>query len=352
MKLASLRSGRDGRLVVVTRDLRRAADASTIAPTLQAALDRWHDLEAPLRALSDALERDCVDSFALDFDHCTAPLPRAYQWIDGSVYVNHVDLMRRSRGAALPQSFWEEPLVYQGGSDDLLGPRDPIVCIDEDHGVDFEAELGVITDDVPIGTAPDAARSHIKLYTLLNDVSLRRLIPSELEKGFGFFLGKPASAFAGIALTPDEIGPWHVADTIARPVLVHVNGSLFGRARPDLDQAFTFADLVEHATRTRRLGAGSIIGSGTVSNRLEGGPGKPIAEGGAGYSCIAEQRAVERLAHGRSTTPFLRVGDTVRIEMLDEQGGSLFGAIEQIVTAGHELQRTRMKEGNARHDAR
>jgi fumarylacetoacetate (FAA) hydrolase len=334
MKLASLRSGRDGRLVVVTRDLSRAADASSVAPTLQAALDRWDELEDPLCKLGDALDRGSVASFPFDPAACAAPLPRAYQWIDGSVYVNHVELMRRSRNAELPDSFFEEPLIYQGGSDDLLGPRDPIVCVDERHGVDFEAELGIITDDVPMGVSPAHARSHIKLYTLLNDVSLRRLIPAELANGFGFFLGKPATAFAAIAATPDEVASWRVADTIARPMLVHVNGAPFGRARPDVDQAFTFSDLIAHAARTRRLGAGSIIGSGTVSNKLGGGPGRSVADGGAGYSCIAEQRAVERLLHGRSTTPFLSFGDTLRIEMLDDSGGSIFGAIEQTVTAG------------------
>lgn len=333
MKLASLRSGRDGRLAVVSRNLSRAADATPVAPTLQAALDDWEALEPRLRALADALERDAVASFPFDLGACAAPLPRAYQWLDGSAYVNHVELMRQSRGDGLPASFFEEPLIYQGGSDSMLGPREPIVCGDEEHGVDFEAELGVITDDVPSGTERASAAAHIKLYTLLNDLSLRRLIPPELAKGFGFLIGKPATAFAGVVVTPDEVADRRADDTISLPVLVHVNGTLFGRARPDVDQTFTFADLIAHAARTRRLGAGSIIGGGTISNRFDGGPGRPVAEGGAGYSCIAEQRAVERLLHGRSRTPFLHYGDRVRIEMLDARGGSIFGAIEQTVTA-------------------
>jgi fumarylacetoacetate (FAA) hydrolase len=332
VKLASLKSARDGRLHVVSRDLTRAADATHIARTLQQALDGWRELETPLREFAQRLENDATTAIAFRPEDCAAPLPRAYQWMDGSAYVNHVDLMRQSRGGSLPESFFAEPLLYQGGSDDLLGPRDPIVCADAAYGIDFEAELGIITDDVPMSVSSDDAASHIKLYTLLNDVSLRRLIPPELAKGFGFFQGKPATAFAAVAVTPDELNGVLSAYTIARPMLVHLNGGLFGRARPDVDQIFTFADLIAHACKTRKLGAGSILGGGTVSNRMDGGPGRSIEDGGDGYSCIAEQRAVERIATGRASTDFLQHSDRIRIEMLHADGSSIFGSIEQTVT--------------------
>lgn len=333
MKLATLKHGRDGRLVVVDRALSRAADAAPIAATLQAALDDWRCTEPLLRELAAKLEAGSAESFPFDEAACAAPLPRAYQWIDGSAYVNHVELLRQSRGEPLPASFWREPLIYQGGSDDLCAPHDPILVRDVRAGVDFEAELAVVTDDVPMGTTPARAAGHIVLVMLANDVSLRRLIPTELAKGFGFFVGKPATAFSPVAVTPDEVARYAAGDAIALPLRVSVNGERFGRARPDVDRAFSFADLIAHAAQTRRLRAGTILGGGTVSNRHEGGPGLPIREGGAGYSCIAEQRAVERIRYGEPRTPFLALGDRVRIEMLAPDGSSIFGGIDQKVTA-------------------
>jgi fumarylacetoacetate (FAA) hydrolase len=331
VKLASLKSGRDGRLVVVDRALARAADAGEIAPTLQAALDRWDEAEPKLRALAAELEAGRASGFPFVESACAAPLPRAYQWIDGSAYVNHVELLRQSRGEKLPASFWTEPLLYQGGSDDLSGPRDPIRVPSDDAGVDFEAEVAVVTDDVPLGTRTADAAAHITLYVLANDVSLRRLIPPELAKGFGFFVGKPATSFAPVAVTPDEIGSSLRGDAIALPLCVDVNDAPFGRARPEVDRIFSFADLIAFATQTRNLRAGTIVGGGTVSNKRDGGPGLPIAEGGVGYSCIAEQRAVEKIRLGAARTEFLRYGDRVRIEMLGPDGISVFGRIEQVV---------------------
>ena len=340
MKLASLKSGRDGRLVVVDGALERVADAREIAPTLQAALDRWQEAEQKLRALSRDLEAGRVEGFPFVESDCAAPLPRAYQWIDGSAYVNHVELLHQSRGATLPASFWSEPLLYQGGSDDLCAPHDPIRFSSDGTGIDFEAEVAVVTDDVPMGTKTTRAAPHIKLYVLANDVSLRRLIPAELAKGFGFFVGKPSTSFAPVAVTSDELEPCLRGDAIALPLRVDVNGAPFGRARPDVDRVFSFADLIAFAAQTRSLGAGTIVGGGTVSNKLDGGPGLPIAEGGVGYSCIAEQRAVEKIRHGSARTEFLRFGDRVRIEMIGPDGRSIFGCIDQTVeryeTRGHE----------------
>jgi fumarylacetoacetate (FAA) hydrolase len=296
---------------------------------LQAALDDWKFCEARLRELSEALERDQIPHFPFVESACDAPLPRAYQWADGSAYVNHVDLLRRSRGSALPDSFWTDPLLYQGGSDRFCAPHEPIVVRELAWGVDFEAEIAVISDDVPLGTTVDAAADHIKLYVLVNDVSLRHLIPAELDKGFGFFVGKPATSLSPLAITPDEFGPLLTDHRISATLCVDFNGKPFGRARPDIDQVFTFPDLIAHAAQTRSLGAGTIIGGGTVSNRLDGGPGRPLDEGGVGYSCIAELRAVEAIRSGRPTTDFMAAGDRVSIEMLDENGQSLFGRIEQ-----------------------
>jgi fumarylacetoacetate (FAA) hydrolase len=331
VKLASLKSGRDGRLLVVNRELSRAAHASAIAPTLQSALDRWEKTEPQLRLLAAELESGRIATIPFDEGDCAAPLPRAYQWIDGSAYVNHVELLRRSRGERLPETFWTEPLIYQGGSDDLTAPRDPIRVHADDVGVDFEAEIAIITDDVSAGTTAAAASRHITLYMLVNDVSLRRIIPPELAKGFGFFVGKPATAFSPVAITPDELGEDLVGDAIRLPLLVDVNGEPFGRARPDVDRVFSFAELIAYAAQTRNLSAGTIVGGGTVSNKLDGGPGLAVSEGGSGYSCIAEQRAVEQIRDGAARTKFLRYGDRVRIEMRDRDGASVFGRIEQTV---------------------
>lgn len=331
MKLASLRAGRDGRLVVVSRDLGRAIDATAIADTLQAALDEHASVFPKLHELAIRLEQSEVESFAFDPAQCAAPLPRAYQWIDGSAYVNHVELMRKSRDEPLPPSFWTVPLLYQGGSDAMQGPQDPIPFGGKDWGTDFEAEVAIATDDVPMGISPAAAAEHIVLYMLANDVSLRRLIPSELATGFGFFAGKPATAFAPVAVTPDELEAQRTDGKLGLAVSVRVNGREFGCARADVDQVFTFADLISHASRTRALGAGTIVGGGTVSNKLAGGPGLPVANGGVGYSCIAEQRAVETILHGMAHTPWLESGDRVEIEVLLRSGESVFGRIDQTV---------------------
>ncbi|PSJ61130.1 fumarylacetoacetate hydrolase family protein [Kumtagia ephedrae] len=332
MKLASLKNGsRDGRLVVVSRDLTRYTDASFLVPTLQAALDNWARLAPHLEAMAESLETGAVPSVRFHEHDAHSPLPRAYQWADGSAYVNHVELVRRARGAKMPESFWTEPLMYQGGSDAFLPPRDAIVMADEAWGIDLEAEVAVIVDDVPMGATVDEARSAIRLVMLVNDVSLRGLIPAELEKGFGFFQSKPSSAFSPVAVTPDELGDAWDGGRVRLPLSVELNGKPFGRADAGVDMTFDFPQLIAHAAKTRPLGAGAIIGSGTVSNKLDGGPGRPIAAGGVGYSCIAEQRMVEAIEAGAAKTPFLRFGDTVRIEMKDRSGHSIFGAIEQTV---------------------
>jgi fumarylacetoacetate (FAA) hydrolase len=260
-----------------------------------------------------------------------SPLPRAYQWADGSAYVNHVELVRKARGAEMPASFWTDPLMYQGGSDTFVGPRDPIVLADEAYGIDMEAEVAVIVDDVPMGATPEEARSAIRLVMLVNDVSLRNLIPAELAKGFGFFQGKPSSAFSPVAVTPDELGDAWDGGKVNLPLMVDLNAKPFGRANAGIDMTFDFPALIAHAAKTRALAAGTIVGSGTVSNKLDGGPGKPVAEGGAGYSCIAEIRTIETIESGGPKTPFMRFGDRVRIEMKDKAGRSIFGAIEQTV---------------------
>jgi fumarylacetoacetate (FAA) hydrolase len=275
-----------------------------------------------------------VPSFRFHEHDCASPLPRAYQWADGSAYVNHVELVRKARGAEMPATFWTEPLMYQGGSDAFLGPRDPIPLVSEDHGCDLEAEVAVITGDVPMGASREQAAAAIRLVMLVNDVSLRNLIPGELAKGFGFFQSKPSSAFSPAAVTPDELGGAWDGGKVSLPLLAFLNGKPFGRASAGQDMTFDFPALIMHAARTRPLSAGTIIGSGTVSNKgADGGPGKPVSEGGAGYSCIAEIRMVETLATGAPKTPFLHVGDTVRIEMKDAKGHSIFGAIEQQVMA-------------------
>ncbi len=334
MKLSSLNQGRDGRLVVVSRDLTRATDAFFIVPTLQDALDDWERIAPRLRDLAEQLEHGSVPSFRFHEHDCASPLPRAYQWADGSAYVNHVELVRKARGAEMPASFWTDPLMYQGGSDSFLGPRDPIPAIDEAHGIDFEAEIAVITGDVPMGASREEAAAAIRLVVLVNDVSLRNLIPAELAKGFGFFQSKPSSALSPAAVTPDELGEAWDGGRLHLPLLSSLNGQPFGRPNAGVDMTFDFPTLIAHAAKTRPLGAGTIIGSGTVSNRDEGGgPGRPVAQGGLGYSCIAEQRTVETILHGEARTPFMRFGDTIRIEMKDRQGHSIFGAIEQTVEA-------------------
>ncbi|MFI5308108.1 MAG: fumarylacetoacetate hydrolase family protein [Polyangiales bacterium] len=323
MKLGSLkRGGRDGTLVVVDRKLKLAATVPKLAKSLQQALDDWARLAPELRDVYERLNAGGVDtSFALDANELAAPLPRAYQFLDGSAYLHHVELARRARGAEMPARLYEDPLMYQGVSDPLLGPRDPISLLDESHGLDFEAEVAVITDDVPLGVSGAHAAQHVKLLVLLNDVSLRNLIPAEIEKGFGFVQGKPPSALSEVAVTPDELGVGWRDSKVHLPLRSALNGVRFGDPDAGTDMAFDFAQLIAHAAKTRPLGAGTIIGSGTVSNRDQS----------RGSSCIAERRMLEQLVSGAPATPFLRPGDRVRIEMLDSSGRSLFGAIDQRV---------------------
>ena len=333
MKLATIKNGtRDGRLVVVSRDLTQCTDASSAARTLQGALDDWDRAGPRLRDLGLALETGAIPAERFHERDCESPLPRAYQWADGSAYVNHVELVRKARGAEMPKSFWNDPLMYQGGSDSFLGPRDAIVVVDENHGPDFEAEIAVITSDVPMGISPINAISCIQLIMLVNDVSLRNLIPAELAKGFGFFQAKPSSAFSPVAITPDELEDHWLGGKVLYPLLTSLNGTLFGKPNAGVDMTFNFGDLIAHAAKTRPLTAGTIIGSGTVSNRdVNDGPGLPISEGGHGYACIAEQRTVETIRLGEPKTPFMRFDDTIRIEMMDAKRRSIFGAIEQTV---------------------
>ena len=332
MKLASLKHGRDGRLVVVSNDLNWFTDAFLIAPTLQAALDDWDRCEPQLRALAESLEHGGVPRGRFHEREAASPLPRAYQWADGSAYVNHVALVRQARGAEMPASFWTDPLMYQGGSDGFLAPRDPIPLADESWGCDLEAEVVVVTGDVPQGVSREEALTHIRLVGLVNDVSLRNLIPAELGKGFGFVQSKPASALSPVFVTPDALGDRWADGKLKGELAVQLNGQDFGKADAGTDMTFDFGTLIAHLAKTRNLCAGTIIGSGTVSNRdAGGGPGKPVSEGGLGYSCIAEVRTVETILHGKAETEFLKHGDTVRIEMLDDQHHSIFGAIEQTV---------------------
>lgn len=332
MKLASLKSGRDGRLVVVSNDLAWYADAAHIAPRLQAALDDWDRIEPDLRNLATDLEHEAIPRERFHEREAAAPLPRAYQWADGSAYVNHVALVRQARAAEMPDSFWHDPLMYQGGSDGFLGPRDPIPLKDEAWGCDMEAEVVVVTGDVPLGASIDEARAAIRLVGLTNDVSLRNLIPGELAKGFGFFQSKPASAMSPVFVTPDALGSRWDGAKLHGALCVDFNGKPLGRADAGVDMTFDFAQLIAHAAKTRALGAGTIIGSGTVSNRdADGGPGKPVSEGGLGYSCLAEVRTIETILRGKPETPFMKAGDTVRIWMEDEKHHPIFGVIEQVV---------------------
>ncbi|KXI27977.1 fumarylacetoacetate hydrolase family protein [Paraglaciecola hydrolytica] len=334
MKLATKKNtSKDGQLVVVSKDLSRAIAVAHIAATLQQALDEW-DVKAPL--LHEVYLALCADtlpeSFAFEPAQCHSPLPRAFQWADGSAYVNHVELVRKARGAEMPESFWTEPLMYQGGSDDFLGPQDDIVFAQDNWGIDFEGEVAVVTSDVPMGTSSADAGKHIRLLMLVNDVSLRGLIPAELAKGFGFFQSKPSSAFSPLAVTPDELGDNWREHKVHLPLVSHYNQTLFGKPNAGQDMTFDFSQLVAHAAKTRNLGSGTIIGSGTVSNKQGTGWGSSIADGGVGYSCIAELRMIETIRDGQASTPFMAFGDIIKIEMLDENGLSIFGAIEQQVS--------------------
>ena len=323
MKLASLkRGGRDGTLVVVSRDLARCVAVPEVAATLQRALDDWPRVEPALRAVAARLEEGKVSS-AEPFDPAlaAAPLPRAYQWLDGSAYLYHVELVRKARKAEMPPSFYSDPLMYQGGSDSFIGPTDDILAGDEAWGIDFESEVAVVTDDVPMGVAPAEAAGHIKLLMVVNDVSLRNLIPTELAKGFGFVQGKPATAFSPVAVTPDELGSAWDGRKANLPLVSSLNGARFGSPNAGADMNFDFPTLIAHAARTRDLEAGTILGSGTVSNR----------DPAAGSACLAERRMIETIEQGAPKTPFLKFGDRVRIEMLDAAGHSIFGAIEQKV---------------------
>lgn len=334
MKLASLKQGRDGKLVVVSADLAYYADAAHIIPTLQGALDDWEQYEPLLRNLATDLEHQAIPRIRFHEREAAAPLPRAYQWADGSAYVNHVALVRQARGAEMPDSFWHDPLMYQGGSDGFLGPRDDIPLADEAWGCDFEAEVVVVTGDVPQGVSPEAALALVRLVGLTNDVSLRNLIPGELAKGFGFFQSKPASAFSPVFVTPDALGGAWAGGRLKGSLEVTLNGELFGRADAGDDMTFDFGTLIAHAAKTRALGAGTVIGSGTVSNRdADGGPGRPVAEGGLGYSCIAELRMVETIKGGAPKTGFLKAGDQVSIVMRDAHHQPIFGTIDQQVAA-------------------
>jgi fumarylacetoacetate (FAA) hydrolase len=323
MKLGTLREhGRDGTLVVVSRDLSRAARVPDVAPTLQAALDDWSGLSPRLRDAHERLERGTLQgTFEFDVAAVAAPLPRAYQWLDGSAYLSHVERVRKARGAEMPESFRSDPLMYQGGSDGFLGPRDTIRAASEDWGIDLEAEIAVVTDDVPMGCDSAAARRHVALLLLVNDVSLRNLIPAELAKGFGFLHGKPASALSPVAVTPDELGSAWDGARVHLPLRSYVNGESIGRPNCAVDMAFDFPALIAHAAKSRALGAGTIVGSGTVSNY----------DPSVGVSCLAERRMIETIEGGVPRTPFLRFGDRVQIEMLDADGRSIFGAIDQRV---------------------
>ncbi|ALZ75097.1 fumarylacetoacetate hydrolase family protein [Rheinheimera sp. F8] len=333
MKLASLKNNsRDGQLVVVSRDLTKAVAVAHIAATMQYALDHWSVVAPQLAEVYQGLNHGTVQGeFAFDQTVCESPLPRAYQWADGSAYVNHVELVRRARNSEMPPSFWTDPLMYQGGSDDFIGPRDQIDVVSEDYGIDFEGEVAVITGDVAMASTPEQARQHIRLVMLVNDVSLRGLIPNELAKGFGFFQSKPASAFSPVAVTPEELGTdWQDAK-LHLPLVSHLNGKLFGKPNAGVDMTFDFGQLVAHAAKTRNLGAGAIIGSGTVSNKQGTDYGTSIDEGGLGYSCIAEVRMIETIRDGAPKTSFMKFGDRIRLEVLDAQGQSIFGAIDQQV---------------------
>ncbi len=333
MRLASLPDGtRDGRLVVVSRDMTLCAEADMVAPTLQHAMDHWDQVEPELQAIARGLESGSVWTARFRERSALSPLPRAYQWLDGSAYVNHVQLVRQARGVEMPDSFWTDPLMYQGGSDAFLAPRGDIPAGQPDWGLDFEAETAVIIGDVPQGADPAAAAKAIKLVMLANDVSLRGITAPELAKGFGFVQSKPPGSFSPVAVTPEALGDAWQDGKLHGELRVDLNGEPLGRARAEEEMTFDFPTLIAHAAKTRPLAAGTIIGSGTVSNRdADGGPGRTVPDGGRGYSCLAEQRVVETIRDGAATTEFLKEGDVVRIEMHDNTGHSIFGAIEQRV---------------------
>ncbi|MDN3610179.1 fumarylacetoacetate hydrolase family protein [Vibrio ostreicida] len=333
MKLATLKNNtRDGQLVVVSTDLSLCAPVGEIASTLQSALDNWSSVEPQLLEVYHALN-DGKLSIAVAFDQkdCESPLPRAYQWADGSAYVNHVELVRKARGAEIPASFWTDPLMYQGGSDAFIGPQDDIPLGSETWGIDFEGEVAVITDDVPMGASVEVAETKIRLLMLVNDVSLRGLIPNELAKGFGFFQSKPSSAFSPVAVTPDELGEVWQKGKVELPLLSFYNEEAFGCPNAGLDMTFSFPELIAHAAKTRPLSAGAVVGSGTVSNKQGTDYGTAISEGGVGYSCIAEVRMIETIRDGKPSTDFMKFGDRIKIEMKDKAGHSIFGAIDQKV---------------------
>ena len=323
MKLGSLKEGgRDGTLVVVSRDLSKAVHATDIAPTLQRALEDWEAIAPRLNALSEELNAgQAAGAFALDMHLLAAPLPRAYEFVDGSAYLPHVERVRRARGAQVPESFYVDPLMYQAVSAGFLGPRDPVRVVSADYGIDLEAEVVVITDDVPMAVTPEQAAEHIQLIGLVNDVSLRNLIPPELAKGFGFLQSKPRSALSPVFVTPDELGEAWQGNKVHLAMLTHINGQWFGAPEAGVDMQFDFAQLIAHAAKTRSLSAGTIVGSGTVANE----------DTSLGASCFAEQRTVETLRDGKPSTPFMVFGDRLRVEMLDRQGQSVFGAIEQVI---------------------
>ncbi|AIU67048.1 fumarylacetoacetate hydrolase family protein [Vibrio coralliilyticus] len=333
MKLATLKNDtRDGQLVVVSKDLTKCTAVPDIATTLQSALDQWSKVEPQLAEVYKALnEGKLVAEIPFEQNQCESPLPRAYQWADGSAYVNHVELVRKARGAEMPPSFWTDPLMYQGGSDAFIGPRDDIPVGSEEWGIDFEGEVAVITDDVPMGATSEEAANSIRLLMLVNDVSLRGLIPNELAKGFGFFQSKPSSVFSPVAVTPDELGDAWDGGKVTLPLLSFYNGEAFGCPNAGVDMTFEFPELVAHAAKTRPLSAGAIVGSGTVSNKQGTEHGTSIAEGGVGYSCIAEVRMIETIRDGKPSTSFMKFGDRIKMEMKDATGDSIFGSIDQKV---------------------
>lgn len=322
MKLASLKNGRDGTLIVVSRDLSRYIAVPEIAATMQSALDQWQKLAPKLQAAYDALNSGkAANAQPIDWQKLHSPLPRAYQWVDGSAYLHHVELVRKARGAQMPPEFLHDPLMYQGCSDSFLAPRDPIAMESEEWGIDFESEVAVVTDDVPMGTPANKMLPHIKLIMLVNDVSLRNLIPAELAKGFGFLQSKPASAFSPVAVTPDELGSAWKDGKVHLPLRTELNKTLFGEPNAGVDMQFNFPQLLAHAAKSRALCAGTILGSGTISNK----------DPSVGSSCLAEKRMIEIIKDGKPSTPFMKYGDKVKIEMLDAAGKSIFGAIEQEV---------------------